>query len=1428
MLSTRSSKAIRVVTVRRDLLDPPLASPEELAAACNAIFASGPPGARPPGSADAVLALAALLRGPYGPLLGPPDPAWLPEIALRALLVNTAVRPVVMTHPSALTVRAPACLQAFDGAGRPIAFAAEDPMAVVGLAFDARGRGRALAAALVAPRNFGATACAASGAFSAPLFAIECDADSPTESVDAGSPEFASLTERLRQRKFTFAQLGPATIRAALAQSAAAADYYLSGAAAAVGAAALRSALRQQKYANPELAAAFHGAGLQMHIISVSATPEPVGDRLRYLLDQLGGGYGADTDGARHLNNLNALRQAGAFDAYYFVLTGGRESAQVAAIIEQARMQTAMATAAAATAAAAAVAASRAQLLVVVVEEKLGIARLRALISGLGAQVRGAPGGRLAAFSAIGTALSDPNAVLAELTPKERTLVEVAAAARVAAAAAVANNKCAHVQAARRLRTARSAAQALAALAELTPFLSNTLKTNGTNSLKMNGTNTLEIKKTKEVNSMITCRHCSQNALCPHVRDRVELEARGASYGEVRSRLEKYALRTGGDAAAYYCRLCAEQLAVADSVNDEEGRAAAALGRFGELGAGLRTRIWALALASVRHVRFTVPADERAFARTAADAVTPLLEAAIAADAPARRANARRPRRAAAGAPSADELRDELEPRTELRAALYVYAFLLDRLQRAPGAFAGGPAGERPSATAERMLQRAAAEQHARIAQLEDVSMEYLRDQFTAAYKAVRGAGAGASAGDPATTFVSTVTTIDPIYRYATTVARAVGDLPVWPPTDPAGARQEFERVLGAPLPTLLQSARDAARDPALAALFAGRPGLEVPAGTSFEYWLKDPRVTLYNDVYMFGDSPDRTVDIKEFYRGVANDDPAARAAVAKTVRFWLGGEARAKRTLQRARPAWAKNAPVNPNWAPVHDLRAHAAERGAFFEAWRLFVMYSTTVTSPAAEAAYKTELARYRDAEDALRTSHAYSMARPTVPAEKLAEKRAGLSQRFVATAVSITQLYDELGAPHDWSRKATFFFASDNKSDTKSDTKSDNKSALLEIEVKGGARGVMAAREAGTLPADARLVDVACATCGVRRSEVQTLNAKRTAASVRALSELAAFFMYYESRCPVRNAETSGVHEWVEGRCVCGLEVAVAMATAGSSAAIAAARRAYYDKYSAEFSRARQAAAHDMYTQPDNVGELAPGPSDRHRPAADASPWISNYSLVVEAAALAATTPAVIEAIGAAAGREFADIVEGRGAPPPPEKMSDPRIYVADAAVRALLADYGALRNGAPSAALRNGAPSAAPLDTSSLPNIGDAYCAEFAEMRRARSPADVLAFAIESVCKYSLQIAKSSPIGEDVAKRALDNVVRGVRRLSKPGPFDWSVFNGDRERVDEEAQVPDQVGDVGEDVVVRGADPDAAPSSSRNIDYEAEDNPNEEPP
>jgi hypothetical protein len=291
-----------------------------------------------------------------------------------------------MVHPNAHTVRAPACLQAFDGMGRPIAFAAEDSMAVVGLAFDDRGRGRALAAALAAPRNFGATACAASGAYSAPLFAIECDSDLPTESVSASigasvsSIEFANLTEQLQRRKFTFVQLGPATIQAALAQSVAAADYYLSGAAAAVGAATLHSSMQSSMQSSMN---SQRNAGPQALTLTVSdgvidgarfAAEHAFSDRLRYLLEQLGSGYGAD-GGTGNLNNLNALRQAGAFDAYYYALTGGRESAQVAAILEQARMQAAMAAAAATTAAAAAAAAARAQLLVVVVEEKLGMAR---------------------------------------------------------------------------------------------------------------------------------------------------------------------------------------------------------------------------------------------------------------------------------------------------------------------------------------------------------------------------------------------------------------------------------------------------------------------------------------------------------------------------------------------------------------------------------------------------------------------------------------------------------------------------------------------------------------------------------------------------------------------------------------------------------------------------------------------------------------------------------------------------------------------------------------------------------------------------------------------------------------------------------------------------------------------------------------------
>ena len=123
--------------------------------------------------------------------------------------------------------------------------------------------------------------------------------------------------------------------------------------------------------------------------------------------------------------------------------------------------------------------------------------------------------------------------------------------------------------------------------------------------------------------------------------------------------------------------------------------------------------------------------------------------------------------------------------------------------------------------------------------------------RFTEAFRLVRGDDSGArGVAKPEEELAIQTTTVDPIYRYAATVARVSGELPTDRPVGPAAARREFETVLGDSLPDIIKNALVSAREPDLATLYIRRTGAEVPPGGAFEYLLKDPRVNLYAKIY--------------------------------------------------------------------------------------------------------------------------------------------------------------------------------------------------------------------------------------------------------------------------------------------------------------------------------------------------------------------------------------------------------------------------------------------------------------------------------------------------------------------------------------------------------------------------------------------------
>jgi hypothetical protein len=1324
--------------------------------------------------------------------------------------------------------RAAARVRAVDSAGNDIAIAAEEAFIVNGFAVDPHAAGSLVTGALGSGGYPGIDAYAESGSFSTAGFAARGPVR-PPEHVSAD--QAGALQEGRLHRGFEVSIL-PAeahgTVMAYIDQSRAAVNFYFSGAATATVLARIAAAIHGLTGAPPELLAVFGPksdvlAANSGVVVSVGTGAAPVAGqgwrdpdataRLRYLLRRLAKSEPVAADDPAtwvyDLSPLNELFRVGALGIYLYALTEGRESVELDAFLERAATRHLKALQLDVISQRAIAASARARLYVIIIVDKFGTARghaiLNALRTAVGSRTTGAPGGSLA-LATDSVQVDDPEAVLALLSKQERAVVETEYENRRKEWEASVGNKCPHVRIARQLRMATSAEAALKALRNLEKYFAPAAGSKN--------------NRAADAPRWIMCRSCNFRALCPHVRDRIELEARRAPYSELRTRLLKYAVRVRGagdaDSYSYYCHICSEQLAEVI----EEDRTAEYLGRFGDLDAGLRTKIWAIALGAARNVRFPVPVDERQFAGVVALVVYPLLMAAEATI-----ENKGRRRKAAGRDPPAtgaddDPGQKEVDPRTQLYIIVFVYAYILDVIQTSQGAqsqevgFAGVKNGAKASAYAEQMLRLIAAEHRGLIAQIEDISAEYLKARFTEAYRLVRGeAGASLQVANPEEELAFQTTTVDPVYRYAATVARVAGDLPIARPAGPAAARREFETLLGISLTNIIKLARESARNPSLMPLYLRRTGVEVPPGGALEFLVKDARVNLYATLYV----PDAKVAgpgaIKAF------SDIASPASVT-------GGKGPAKRRARRARQGGPADTPPRGQAAQPDDPLTLAG-RGAFFEGYRLFAEYTKGLVNQGALDAYLKRLADHRRCEEGIR------IARALVSTKPYYDFGIVRSQQFKAVQVPITAIYDEDGRRHDWGRDVTYYYGGHA-----------DDAGLLEI--KGGPAGVKVARDVGTLTTSMVLVDLACPVCGVRASAVRELDPAKVERSVRAASEIDSFFMFYESRCP---ADAGGLHDWggKNQACgKCGLAAAILKEIASGQPNRSASARAYYDKYSDQFAAKRRTAR-----PPAPAPACADSAADAASFADDqkAAAWLPDYTLVVRAAGLAGVTPATIEAIGSTEGREYADIVEGRGIPGAPSAPSDPRIFTTDAEVRLFLSDYNILRNAGRFAKLPPAV--ADPLAAAevprheyntlirALPDVSGGYHALFAAIARTRSPADVYTFAIQSLCRMVLEVASvghddgapkwAGRLGVEFAKKELGTILRSQKLFSKPGSFNWAVF----ETGDDPSDLAEQVGDVGEDIIeellaAEGEEAADGPFSGENMDYDVSENePNNEP-
>ena len=1262
---------IHVIDVRRTLIDILSVSPEEASLAVEAAIIDLP---HLRGALQALPTIAERARGLIRFLNSPIPEGQMAEITARSLFSCPAYLPLIdrgahgQSDGTLLRIRPASFVRAIHIDGSIVAIAAEEAVDLLGVVVDPVRFAELLVDTYGGGVNRGIASYVETGTFSPPVLGSVGTRLFPQPESSPGIVEDGArilfeekgrpraypitTTRDLERRGFavyhTPDRETAAAVVATLLRKAHASAAYYQGAAVAFALDALALA-RQGKGPSRLLAIVGHSpGGLREEIVTRKgartvpppAEPPLTQEKLKYLLQRLSKTRHIAADDPNtyvyELSPLFDLFRVGAFDIYVYVLIEGRESPMLDTFLERETMAYAKETQLRRLAHASVLSTALVRQYLLIVEDKLGAARLAKLMealrlmSGRGVRTIGEPWALTKSATAL-VQIEDPRVVLNLLTQKERALVQTEYENRKTEWNAQVNNKCPHVRLAKRLRSAPTMADAEEILTELSKYFVERRrgKADPTDALRDKASAARDFAGRDERESeaspqsqWLMCRNCGFRAICPHVRDRIRLEARGIPYDELRTRLFRYAVRYNARAEngqpesyTYFCRICSERLA--EFI--EEDRTAELMGRFGDLDSSLRSVVWVEALNAAKFVRFPAPTDPKQFASAVTGDVYPLVM--MAEEATAKKSR----KRALAAAASEAEEGETVEPRTRLYAVLYIYAYILNLIQSSESSnkkgaevgFEGVRPGAKISTYADRILTVITDTHKGLLSQIEDITTEFIAARFKEAFRIVRGDSGDMRLRpvDAEEELANQTVVIDPIYHYAVGGAKMFGDLPPGRSTTPEKAKREFETVMGDPLPTIVKASREYAKLPALAPLYSKKLVVEVPADTSLEFLYKDPRVNLYAKLYRPKLTPEDTESIKLFYSLAG----VVKGIESTGLNTWVGGLQKPKHARRDEHPASQRKPVLQRSSPDLVDV-----ERGYAIESYSLFLEYTTTIANKAARDNYLQKLKKARDAENG------YLMIKATASLKCYYNFGFETSRQFQRLDVPVTMLYDENGDRHAWN--ILMFQPAGSSTSPSAPTKP------IEIKAKKGDDSIVKAIASGVI-GGAALVDYKCDICGVRQTETGSLSVERTIRSLRIATEIVSFYEFYETRCP-----KGGLHSFTGGKCQkCGMAEDLSADPAKRTLRNPAAR-AFYEQNERTFLVERR-----ELSEPPSIPMTRPAPldtqdSDLTKWAAD---WKYDYGAVVKVAEALDITPATIEAIGDMEKRDYAEIKKGEGA-------------------------------------------------------------------------------------------------------------------------------------------------------------------------------------
>jgi hypothetical protein len=377
-------------------------------------------------------------------------------------------------------------------------------------------------------------------------------------------------------------------------------------------------------------------------------------------------------------------------------------------------------------------------------------------------------------------------------------------------------------------------------------------------------------------------------------------------------------------------------------------------------------------------------------------------------------------------------------------------------------------------------------------------------------------------------------------------------------------------------------------------------------------------------------------------------------------------------------------------------------------------------------------------------------------------------------------LASIFDENGEYHTWvagkgaSNNIYIMADVDAANDPKGNIKGEEKTIKdLTASIEGGN------------PQTLVCVDIRCGKCKKTLSESIAAGTSKDKIIKGKLKERELYFdlfRYYENRCP----ETNSVHVYKgpEATDECNKCGAVKNLFDFSHKESDADRDEYFAKYKDNFVRDRKSDM-KILMQVEEVSEPEPTDYDKHeKEMTKYVTWSQNYKRILELANEYKVNVNLINNLGHSENVDYSQLGSADYIPDDPEYKYDTRIFRVDGYVTGLFRYYNRLRNNNLSDDMKE-IKDAIILSGSNIDErefadiVGDYYITKQYFIRN-KKPRELLQYLIEQFCDKLLLISGNGGKYANIKRKFVEwyiaKVFRSEEMLSKPGRFSWSILYG----------------------------------------------------